>query len=230
MEPMGAYFTDRSFRFLRSLARNNERAWFNAHRSDYETHVRAPFQRLLVDLQPALAGVSPHFRADPRNVGGSLYRIQRDVRRYADKAPYKSWQGAELFYERRHTAAPSFFVHLQDDASFVGAGLWYPEPATMRRVRQFIVDNPNGWRVAAHGSAFLERFALDDREMLVRGPRGFPLDSEFADDLRRKNLLAIRRVDNAGMTAEDLLGQIERDLETLTPFVDYLCAALDLEF
>lgn len=228
--PTPGYFTDHSFRFLRALARNNERAWFNAHRAEYETYVRAPFQRLLVDLQPSLAAVSPHYRADPRNVGGSLYRIQRDVRRYADKAPYKSWQGAELFYERRHAAAPSFFIHLQDGASFIGAGLWYPEPATMRRVRQFIFDNPAGWRAAAHAVTLRERFVFDDRNMLVRGPRGFPQDFEFADDLRRKNLLAMRPIDNAGMTSGDLLVQIERDLATLTPFVDYVCAALDLEF
>lgn len=227
---MGAYFTERSFRFFRSLARHNERAWFNANRAEYETHVREPFRRLLVDLQPALAEVSPYFRADPRKVGGSLYRIQRDVRRYADKAPYKTWQGAELFYERRHSVAPSFFIHLQDDASFIGAGLWYPEPSTLRRVRQFIVDNPSGWRVATCAGPFRDRFVLDDREMLVRGPRGFPPDFEFADDLRRKNLLAMRRVDNAGMTSDDLLAEIERDLGTLVPFVDYLCAALDLEF
>lgn len=227
---MAAYFGEPAFRFLRSLALNNERAWFNAHRDEYEQHVRAPFQRLLVDLQPALAAISPYFRSDPRNVGGSLYRIQRDTRRYADKSPYKSWQGAELFYERRHTEAPSFFIHLQDGASFVGAGLWYPAPATMRRVRQFIVDNPSGWRSAAHVEPFRTRFALDSRDMLVRGPRGFPTEFEFAEDLRRKNLLAVRPVDNAGMGADDLLVQIERDLTTLAPFVDYLCAALDLEF
>lgn len=227
---MSAYFDDATFRFLRALAVNNERPWFNAHKADYDAHVRAPFQRLLVDLQPVLAAISPHYRCDPRPVGGSLYRIQRDTRRYADKSPYKSWQGAELFYERRHTEAPAFFIHLQDDASFVAAGLWYPQPATMRRVRQFIVDNPAGWRAAAHADAFRARFALDDREKLVRGPRGFPVDFEFADDLRRKNLLALARIGNADMAGGDLLARIEEDLLGLAPFVDYVCAALDLEF
>lgn len=227
---MSAYFDERAFRFLRALARNNERAWFNAHKGDYLDHVRAPFQRLIVDLQPALAAISPHYRADPRPVGGSLYRIQRDTRRYADKSPYKSWQGAELYYERRHSEAPAFFIHLQDGASFVAAGLWYPQPATMRRVRQFIVDNPNGWRAAAHSEAFRARFAFDGRDMLVRGPRGFPADSEFAEDLRRRNLLAIRPFDNAAMTGDDLLARVEEELQALAPLVDYVCAALELDF
>jgi uncharacterized protein (TIGR02453 family) len=227
---MDAYFSDCTFHFLRGLALNNERPWFTAHKDEYLRHVRDPFRRLIVDLQPVLAAISPRYRADPRPVGGSLYRIQRDVRRYADKSPYKSWQGAELFYERRHTGAPSFFIHLQDGASFVAAGLWYPTPATMRRVRQFIVDNPAGWRAATHADAFRSRFRFDDREMLVRGPRGFPPDSEFAEDLRRKNVLALRPIDNAGMTGTDLLARLEEDLTRLAPLADYLCAALDLEF
>lgn len=227
---MTAYFSDATFRFLRDLALNNERAWFTAHRARYIEHVREPFQRLLTDLQPVLAAISPHYRSDPRPVGGSLYRIQRDTRRYADKAPYKSWQGSELFHGRRHTEAPAFFIHLQEGRSFVGAGLWYPQPATMRRVRQFIVENPTGWRSAAHDPAFRERFVFDDRDMLVRGPRGFPPDSEFFEDLRRRNLLAMHALDDAAMTSDGLLGRIEDDLLALAPFVDYVCAALDLEF
>lgn len=227
---MTGYFSDATFRFLGNLALNNERAWFNANKHLYLEHVREPFQRLLTDLQPVLAAISPHYRSDPRPVGGSLYRIQRDTRRYADKAPYKTWQGSELFHGRRHTEAPAFFIHLQQGCSFVGAGLWYPQPATMRRVRQFIVDNPAGWRKAAHDASFRERFVFDDRDRLVRGPRGFPTDFEFFEDLCRKNLLAMHPLDDVTMTSPGLLGRIEDDLLALAPFVDYVCAALDLEF
>ena len=227
---MTAYFSDAAFRFFRGLARNNERAWFIEHKAEYDACVRAPFQRLLRDLEPVMAGISPHYRCDPRPVGGSLYRLQRDTRRYADKSPYKSWQGGEIFYERRHTEAPAFFLHLQDNASFLAAGLWYPQPATMRRVRQFIVDNPAGWRAAAHSDSFANAFALDDRDMLVRGPRGFAEAGEFAFDLRRKNMLAIQPLANAVMTGAGLLERVEQAFTTATPFVDYLCAALDLEF
>ena len=106
---MSAYFSDASFKFLRGLARHNDKAWFESHRQDYEAHVRQPFLRLITDLQPALASVSPHFRADPRTVGGSLFRIHRDARFSNDKSPYKPWQGARLFHERRReVAAPTF--------------------------------------------------------------------------------------------------------------------------
>lgn len=228
---MSTYFSDRSLRFLRGLARHNERPWFEAHRADYESDVRQPFLRLLGDLAPELAAVSPHFRADTRGVGGSLFRIHRDARFSNDKSPYKSWQGARLFHERRREVpAPSFYLHLQPGQSFVGAGLWHPESATQRRVRQFIVDNPGGWKAAAHAPKLRAAFEFDTGEMLVRPPRGFPADFEFIDDLRHRNWVFRRAIDDAVMTGPRLRQTVARDLVILGPFVDYLCAALDLEF
>jgi uncharacterized protein (TIGR02453 family) len=228
---MSAYFSDRSFRFLRSLARNNEREWFHAHKADYDTHVRQPFLALITDLQPALRDVSEHYRADPKTVGGSLFRIHRDTRFSNNKAPYKNWQGARLFHARsKEVEAPSFYIHLQPGNCFIGAGLWHPEPDTLRRIRHFIVDNPGSWAAAAHGTAFRKRFDLDDDEMLVRPPRGFPADFVHLDDLRRKNHVALRAIDDATMTGPRLLATLAKDLQGLGPYMDYLCAALDLEF
>ena len=228
---MTTYFSDKSFRFLRGLARHNERTWFHAHKAEYEAQVRVPFQRLLGDLQPALAAVSPHYRADPKPVGGSLFRIQRDTRFAGDKSPYKGWQGARLFHERRRELpAPSFYLHLQPGNCFVGAGLWHPETPTQRRVRQFIFDNPGSWQKAAHAPAFRRRYELGADDMLVRPPHGFAADFAFIDDLRRRNFVALRGIDDATLAGPRLRQALEKDLQALAPFVDYLCAALDLEF
>ena len=228
---MATYFSDASFKFLRGLARHNDKTWFNAHKAQYEDHVRQPFLRLLTDLQPDLAQISGHFRADPRTVGGSLFRIYRDARFSNDKSPYKSWQGARLYHERhKQVPAPSFYLHLQPGECFVGAGLWHPEPDTQRRVRQFILDNPGSWKATAHAPALRKRFGFDESDMLVRTPQGFPAGFEFIDDLRHRNWVLLRHVDDAGMTSSRLRQTIAGDLAALGPFVDYLCAALDLEF
>lgn len=228
---MATYFTDKSFKFLRALARNNERAWFLAHKDEYDAHVREPFQRLLTDLQPDLHAVSEHFRSDPKTVGGSLFRIQRDTRFANDKTPYKTWQGARLFHARsKQVPAPSFYLHLQPGNSFIGAGLWHPETSTQRQIRQFIFNNPGSWKAAAHAPALRRRFDLEDEEMLVRPPHGFPADFEFIDDLKHKNFVVSRVIEDSVMLGPKLRQTLAKDLQTLGPFVDYLCAALDLEF
>ncbi len=228
---MTTYFSDASFKFLRALARHNDKAWFNEHKPQYEDHVRQPFLRLIGDLQPALAQVSEHFRADPKSQGGSLFRIYRDARFSNDKSPYKTWQGARLFHaRRREVPAPSFYLHLQPGGSFVGAGLWHPEPDTQRKLRQFIFDNPASWKSAAHDPRLRRKFELDENEKLVRPPRGYPADFEFLEDIKHRNWVFWRSLDDAVMTGPKLRHTIAADLATLGPVVDYLCAALDLEF
>ncbi len=228
---MTPYFSDKTLKFLRALARHNEREWFHGHKADYEANLRQPFLRLITDLQPALAGISTHFRADPKGVGGSLFRIHRDTRFSKDKTPYKSWQGARLYHARaRQVAAPSFYLHIQAGQCFVGGGLWHPETKTQRRIRQFIVDNPGGWERAAHDPRFRKDYTLETSDMLVRVPSGFPADFARAEDLRHRNFVVTRALDDADVTGADLLSILERDLAAIAPFMDYLCAALDLEF
>src|SRR3546814_4511945 len=81
---------------------------------------------------------------NPRPVGGSLFRIHRDTRFSNDKTPYKAWAGLRLYHQRhREVHAPSFYIHIAPGDSFVGGGLWHPDSATTRRVRNFIADNPD---------------------------------------------------------------------------------------
>ena len=227
---MTAYFSDRSFRFLRALARHNDRGWFQDHKADYEAHVRAPFLALLTDLQGPLREVSEHYRSDPRTVGGSLFRIHRDTRFSNDKAPYKNWQGARLFHERhREVEAPSFYLHLQPGNCFIGAGLWHPEPETQRRIRNFMVDNPSGWKAATQSAAFKRKFELTG-DALVRPPRGYPADHELIDDLKRKDFVAGAGLEDDVVLGPKLRQAVASGFAGMAPMVDYLCAALDLEF
>jgi uncharacterized protein (TIGR02453 family) len=225
-----AWFTQKSFAFLRALARNNRREWFQEHKADYEAQVREPFQRLLRDLQPDLAAISGEFRADPRPVGGSLFRIHRDTRFANDKTPYKTHAGARLYHQRfREVDSPSFYIHLQPGNCFVGAGIWHPEAPTRRRIRQFIADNPEAWRKAVHSPSFRRRFELGG-EVLQRPPRGFPPDHPLIEDLKRQSFVASAPLSDEVVLGPGLRRSVASALTGLAPLVDYLCASLELEF
>ena len=224
------YFDKHSFKFLRDLARHNERAWFHANKARYEAAVRDPFLALIGDLAEPLAKVSAHYRADAKPLGGSLFRIQRDTRFANDKTPYKTHAGAQFYHARgRKAEAPVFYLHLQPGASFIGAGLWHPQPETQRRVRAFLADNPSAWKKAAHAPAFTRRYALEG-DSLARAPRGFDPQHELIEDLKRKDFVATRAIDDETMLGPRLKQVVAEDFARLGPFVDYLCAALDLEF
>ena len=224
------YFSRDAFKFFRDLSRHNERAWFHANKARYEAQVRDPFLALIGDLAEPLAKVSPHYRADAKTVGGSLFRIQRDTRFANDKTPYKTHAGAQFFHSSgRKSEAPVFYLHLQPGASFIGAGLWHPAPETQRRVRAFLADNPSAWKKAAHAPAFAKRFAMEG-DSLARAPRGYDPAHELIADLKRKDFVATRPIDDDTMLGPRLKQAVADDFARLGPFVDYLCAALDLEF
>lgn len=227
---MSSYFSAHSLRFLRELARHNERAWFHANKPRYEQHVRQPFLRLIGDLSEPLRAISPHLQADARPVGGALYRIQRDTRFSNDKSPYKTWAGARFTHVRgREVPAPMFYLHLQPGGSFVGGGLWHPDPPVQRRVREFLVDNPEAWTRAARAPAFRRRFSMDGAT-LVRAPRGFDPQHPLIDDLKRKDFVASRALEDDVVTGPRLRQQVVAGFTAVAPLLDYLCAALELEF
>src|SRR6266699_4947778 len=62
----GSYFTPEFFKFLRSLARNNNRVWFQKNKQGYERYVLAPSLRFIKDAGAELRTVSPYLVADPR--------------------------------------------------------------------------------------------------------------------------------------------------------------------
>ncbi len=225
-----AYFDAAALKFLRDLARNNNREWFNAHKAQYESSVRDPFLRLIGDLAEPLARISPYFRADPRPSGGSMFRIYRDTRFANDKSPYKTWLGARLFHERaRQVHAPLFYIHIQPGDCFAGGGLWHPESAALRRIRDFLVDNPAAWKKAVRSPAFRRRFALGG-ESLSRPPAGYDPRHELIEDLKRKDFVASREFSDADATSPRLRALVIDTFKGIAPMVDYLCAALDLEF
>ncbi len=224
------YFSPATFRFLRALKRHNNRAWFHAHKDAYERHVREPFLALIADLQEPLARISPHFRADPRKVGGSMFRIHRDTRFSHNKLPYKPFAGARLYHERRREiAAPSFYLHIAPGDCFAGGGLWHPENHTLRNIRHFMVDNPAAWKRATRGRAFRQHFEFWG-DSLKRPPRGFDADHELIDDLKRKSYAAGEEFDDALACSSELRPFAVATFRRIAPMIDYLCAAQDLAF
>jgi uncharacterized protein (TIGR02453 family) len=224
------YFTNATFRFQRDLARNNNRAWFAANRQRYEDVLRQPFLRLIADMQAPLAKISAHYRADPRPQGGSLFRIHRDTRFRSDKTPYKTWAGARFGHERRReVAAPSFYLHIEPGDSFAGGGLWHPESPTLKKVREFLADNPAAWKKAVRGKAFRDRFEFWG-ESLTRPPRGFDPAHELIEDIKRRSFAAGASIADSIVTSEELLPVVVDTFKRIAPMIDYLCAALELEF
>ncbi len=223
------HFTRALFAFLRDLAANNDRAWFEANRERYEEHVRRPALRFIADFGPYVRAVSPHLTCDPRPHGGSLFRIHRDVRFSADKSPYKTHAAIQFRHEAGKDAhAPGLYLHLEPGACGAAAGVWRPPPAALRAIRQQVAAKPERWSqiVADPALARMERFG----ERLQRVPAGFRADHPAADEMRWKDWglwVPLAERDILAADALERIGGVYRDMR---PMLRFLCEALGQPF
>ncbi len=157
-----AYFSPRLFQFLRELRLHNDRGWFEANRERYEGDVREPMLRFISDLGRPLRAISPNITVDPRPVGGSMFRIYRDIRFSKDKSPYKTNIGAHFPHAAagKDESAPGFYVHLEPANSLGGGGLWHPDSRTLRKVRDRIAAPAKEWKAVRATGIAIEGDAL----------------------------------------------------------------------
>lgn len=224
------YFTPKLFAFLRDLAENNDRDWFEAHKDDYERYVRQPALDFITDMAGPLGGISEHFVADSRKVGGSLFRIQRDMRFSNDKVPYKTNTGMHFRHIRARDAhAPGFYLNLEPGQCFMGAGLWRPETKVAYQIREAIVEDPGGWKKATRAKSFTEVFSLDG-DSLKRPPKGFDPDHPLIEDLKRKDFTAGTRLTQAQVTSDAFMDDFTGLCRQTAPLMRFLCEAVGVPF
>ncbi len=228
--PNEPHFAPALFDFLRALKRNNNRRWFQTNKERYERDVRVPLQRFVADFAPRLAKISRHFLADPRPVGGSIFRIHRDTRFSKDKTPYKTAAAAQFRHDAgKDVHAPGFYLHLEPGIVFGGVGMWHPDAAAQRAVRDAIVGDPAKWKRAIGGKAFTRLFEVGG-DSLTRAPRGYDPDHPLIEYLKLKDFVGLSPFSEAEACSPDFLDQFARTMRAATPFMEFLTKALGLRF
>jgi uncharacterized protein (TIGR02453 family) len=140
-------FPPETTRFLRELRGNNNKDWFDAHRSDYEVFWVAPAKAFVVAAGQQLIELAPGIRAEPR-VLGSIFRINRDTRFARDASPYKDHIDFWFWEGERRRAVSGFFARLTPEVLGIGAGCHGLDPERLTRFRQAVADPSSGAELA----------------------------------------------------------------------------------
>ena len=223
---MQAHFSPALFDFLRELRAHNDREWFQRHKARYESEVRGPALRFVADVGPGLQRISKHVVADPRPVGGSLFRINRDIRFSADKSPYKTAVGMSFGHDRgRDGAAPGYYLHLEPGESFAGGGVHMPDTPTLTRVRDAIVADARGWSRIIGDPGFAPMFTATG-DVLKRPPQGYDAGHPHIEHLKRKSFTWHVRFSEAQVCAPDFIERYLDACRTAAPFTRFLARAL----
>jgi len=224
------YFDASLFTFLRQLRRHNDRAWFARHKARYERDVRDPLLRFIIDAAEPLRALSNHIVADPRPVGGSMFRIYRDTRFSKDKSPYKTHTAAHFRHRAKGDVhAPGFYLHLEPGNVFGGAGIWHPDAKALAAIRKGILENAALWKKISRSRSIRASCTIEG-ESLKRAPRGFDPEHPLIEDLKRKDFVLITRWDQADALRPDFLERFSRFCATAAPVNEFLSRSPGLDW
>jgi uncharacterized protein (TIGR02453 family) len=163
-------FSPEALKFLRDLAKHNDRAWFTPRKEIYQTELLVPLQALVADATTALYRAKVPLGGDPKR---STFRIYRDIRFSSDKSPYKTNVGAFLRREDTPDVPGGLYIHIQPKQSFMAAGFYQIDGAMLQRWREAMALDPKGFETMIRT---LERGKLklsEQDDPLKRMPRGF---------------------------------------------------------
>ena len=225
-------FTPDAMQFLVDLAFNNERAWFQPRKHEYERLLKEPLEALCADLATEFAKRGIPLRADPRS---SPFRIYRDTRFSKDKSPYKTnvaasfpWVGEGVApsegQSERHGGG---YVHISPEGNFMGGGMWHPEPGRLAAFRRIVDQSPDIALGALEDPVFLARFEPVHGDTLKRVPQGYAPDHPHADLLRLKDVTFGREVSEDEVFSADLPQILAQDFAAAVPVMRFL-ATLDI--
>jgi uncharacterized protein (TIGR02453 family) len=211
----------RSVDFLKTLAKNNNRDWFNKHKEKYacaQANIIAFADALLLEM-------SRHDKMETLSGKASLFRIYKDVRFSADKTPYNThWSGA--FKRATNRRRGGYYFKIKPGASILAGGFWGPDPKDIKRIRQDIDLNTKSWRKLISDKNFLQTFGKISGEQVGTAPRGYAKDHPAIDLLRYKQFLLIHKFSDKEVCSPDFLHKANTVFKKMRPFFNYMSEVL----
>jgi uncharacterized protein (TIGR02453 family) len=207
--------------FLKKLAKNNNRDWFEKHKEDY-----LQAQQNLISFADALiAEMNKHDQLETPSGKRSLYRIYNDVRFSKDKTPYNP-RFAGYLKRLKPSLRGGYYYWIKPGASRIACGFAYPNAEDLNRARKDIEYNYDGWRKLLKSKAIVSAFGQMTGEQVKTVPRGFDKEHPAIDLLRYKNYWFEVSFTDAEVTSPDFLKRVNQKFKSIRPFFDYMSSVL----
>lgn len=186
-------FSEGTFKFLHGLKKNNNKEWFDAHRSDYEEYLREPSKAFVEAMAVRIKEAGLPLKA---NVKSSLFRINRDVRFSKDKSPYKTHIGISFLMEGLASDEwTGMYLGMEPEGkngvkTYIGGGAHEPSSPYLKRLREKLLNNYNTLEKLSKEKKFVKEFPGGvTGASLVRAPKGFNDDHPAINYLKMKEFM-----------------------------------------
>lgn len=214
-----------TFDFLQLLNDNNNKVWFDENRKKYEV-AKQDFELFISEVLVANTSLIPELEG--RKAKDCIFRIFKDVRFSKDKIPYKNNFGAGFGKGDKKAHSAGFYVHLQPgNKSFVAGGIWMPEAADLKAIRQEIDYGFSDFTSIVQKPSFKKMFGeLDQSEKLKKCPKDYSDDNPALEFLKLKSFTVGTPLSDKEMLSKTAVAQIATIVKEMKPFVDFLNKAI----
>ena len=212
-------------KFLKSLAKNNNREWFEKNKGKY-LEAKELFEVFVAEQLEQLAKFDKSLIGlEPRKL---VFRIYRDVRFSKNKAPYKTNFGAAFSAAGKGLGKPGYYLHIQPGGnSFVAGGLYMPEPGYLSKVRQEIDYNGEALVKIFKNKKFQHLFGdFWQDEKLSRPPKGYSIDHPHIEWLKLKSFVVSSQLPDGVVTDKRFIKTSTDYYKAMKPLHDYLNEAI----
>lgn len=213
--------------FLKKLSKNNNKPWFDANRPAYQ-EARSNFELFIQKVIDSFGKQDASIAM--LTAKECMFRINRDVRFSKDKAPYKRNFAASINRGGKKSIYAGYYFHMEPGNSFVGGGIWMPQPAEMQKIRQEIDYCWPEFKKIISSAKFTKTFNQLDRSAeftLSKVPKGYEKDNPAAEYLKLKSWVAMEQFTDAELSAADVVSKTVKVFATIQPLINFLNRSLN---
>ena len=209
--------TPETLDFFKQIEENNNKIWFENNRPIYET-AKANYLEFMGELIPKIKQIDQIVEKDLKKYAS---RIHRDVRFSKNKSPYKNNISSLIERALDFKKCP-FYIHIQPNGSFMGAGVYQPDSALLKRVRQEIDYNSSELHKIIGKPSFKETFGKITGDSLVRPPKGYDENNPNIELLKLKFYIVRKDFTDEEVMSPDFVDRIAEMYREALPFLEFL--------
>lgn len=206
------------FTFFKKLSKNNNRDWFNEHKSEFkviESQVKEAYN-YLGDLMNTYDQIDKI----------KLFRIYRDVRFSKNKLPYKTHFGGS-FSRRKPELRGGYYLHIQpNNESFIATGFWEPSKEDLLRIRKEFEMDDSYIRAILKDKVFKSTWGDFVGDTLKTAPKGFDKEHPAIDLIKRKQFIFTKSYTDEDVLSDAFLTDVNTAFKNVRPYFDYMSDVL----
>ncbi|HEV2213987.1 MAG TPA: DUF2461 domain-containing protein [Terracidiphilus sp.] len=223
-EAASPYLRPEALKFLRGLAKNNDREWFQPRKAVFEAELKEPMLAIVRRVTEAMVEFAPnHVRPAEK----SLFRIYRDTRFSNDKRPYKTHVAAWWSHQGlEKTSGAGYYFHVSAKEVVVAAGAYMPEKEQLAAIRHWLLEHHEEFRKVLRSAAIKKAFDEFEGNALTRPPKGFPPEHAGMDLIKQKQWGLSATLPAEAALKADFAAAVARYFKLATPMVEALNAPI----